>query len=600
MDNSLIRNFSIIAHIDHGKSTLADRILELTGAVDKRHAREQLLDDMDLERERGITIKASSVRLNYRASDGKNYILNLIDTPGHVDFTYEVSKSLAACEGALLVVDAVQGVEAQTVANFYLAKENKLVIIPVINKIDMAGADINRVKTQLIEMLNFKEEEILAVSAKEGTGVPEVLERVVRIIPPPKSNSQGPLRALVFDCRYDTFKGVVVFVRVMEGKIETAKNIRFMQTAKDYKIEELGVFADLKYTKTDSLAGGEVGYLTANIRDPKEVAIGDTITETRHPAPFALPGFKKLKPLVFCGIYPVNAKDFNSLRQAMDKLRLSDASFVFEQESSISFGYGFRCGFLGLLHMEIVQERLEREYNLNLILTVPNVVYRIKTKDGKVIEADNPAKLPPPQDIAEAQEPYTSLLMIVPTETIEQVCELAKARRGIHRSTDYISGDRVELIFDIPLAEIIVDFYDRIKSITHGYGSIDYEFKEYLPVDLVRLDILINGTICDAFSSLIQKDKAQTKGRMLVEKLKELIPRQLFEVTIQAAIGNKIIASDKIRPLGKHVTAKCYGGDITRKRKLWEKQKMGKKRMKQFGKIEIPQEAFLEVLKVSG
>jgi len=600
MDNSLIRNFSIIAHIDHGKSTLADRILELTGAVDKRHVREQLLDDMDLERERGITIKASAVRLNYLAKDGKNYILNLIDTPGHVDFTYEVSKSLTACEGALLLVDASQGIEAQTVANFYLAFENNLKIIPVINKIDMASADIPRVKSQLVEMLDFQESEILSASAKEGSGVRDVLERIIEVIPPPKGNAQEKLRALVFDCRYDIFKGVVIFVRVIDGKLENLQNIRFMQSGKDYKIEELGVFLNLQYTNAKTLEAGEVGYFTANVRDPKEVAIGDTITDVKNPASLALPGYKKIKPLVFCGIYPVNAADFLNLRQAMDKLRLSDASFVFEQEVSVSFGYGFRCGFLGLLHMEIVQERLEREYDLNLILTVPNVVYRIKTKDGSLIEVDNPAKLPPVQDIELAEEPYARLLMIVPTDTIEPVCDLAKSRRGVHSSTEYIGGDRVKLIFDIPLAEIIADFYDRIKSNTKGYGSIDYEFKEYQPTELVKLDILINGNICDAFSSLIHKDKAQTKGRMLVEKLKELIPRQLFEVAVQAAVGSKIIASNKVRAMGKHVTAKCYGGDITRKRKLWEKQKTGKKRMKQFGKVEIPQEAFLEVLRING
>ncbi|MCM8780199.1 MAG: translation elongation factor 4 [Candidatus Omnitrophica bacterium] len=601
MDNNLIRNFSIIAHIDHGKSTLADRILEVTGAVDRRHSGEQLLDDMELEKERGITIKASAVRLNYKSIlDEKTYVFNLIDTPGHVDFTYEVAKSLTACEGALLVVDASQGIEAQTVANFYLAQENHLKIIPVINKIDLASADVARVKKQLVEILHFKEEEILAVSAKDGTNVIDILERIIEVVPPPKSDLHNRLRALVFDCRYDVYKGVVVFVKVIEGKITSAQNIRLMQTAKDYKIEELGIFKNLKYEKVQALQAGEVGYFTANIRQPKEVAIGDTLTDAKEPAATALPGFKVMKPLVFCGIYPVNAADFANLRQAIDKLKLSDASFVFEQEASASFGYGFRCGFLGLLHMEIVQERLEREYNLNLILTVPNVVYRVKTSQGNIIEVDNPVKLPAPQDIASAEEPFADLLMIAPTDSIEPVCELAKSRRGTHKSTEYIGQDRVELCFEIPLSEIIVDFYDRIKSITRGYGSIDYEFKEYRPTEIVRLDILINNTLCDAFSSLVHKDKAQTKGRMLVEKLKELIPRQLFEVSIQAAVGSKILAADKVRAMGKHVTAKCYGGDITRKRKLWEKQKMGKKRMKQFGKVEIPQEAFLEVLRING
>jgi GTP-binding protein LepA len=598
MDKSLIRNFSIIAHIDHGKSTLADRILELTGAVDKRHSRAQLLDDMDLERERGITIKASMVRLSYRAKDGRDYVLNLIDTPGHVDFTYEVSKSLAACEGAVLVIDAGQGIEAQTVANFYLAQENKLKIIPVINKIDLSNADVPRVEKQIVSVLGFSEEEILLASAKEGRGVQDILERIVEIIPPPSGEVNQPLKSLVFDCRFDAYKGVVVFVRIREGKIEAHTQIKMLHSGAVYKIEELGVFKDLKYARVDSLGCGEVGYFTANIRDPREIIIGDTITDVKNPCSSALPGYRTLKPLVFCGIYPVNAGDFPELRDAMDKLKLSDASFVFEPENSQSFGSGFRCGFLGLLHMEIVQERLEREYGLNLILTVPNVVYRVRLKDGTMIEVDTPAKLPPSGDIQEALEPYVSLLMIVPIDTIEPVCELAKSRRGAFRANDYMGEDRVKVIFDIPLAEIIVDFYDRMKSLTKGYGSLDYEFKGYMPTKLVKLDVLLNGTACDAFSSLMHKDKVMFKAHALVSKLKELIPRQLFEVSIQAAVGSTIIASEKVRPVGKHVTAKCYGGDITRKRKLWEGQKEGKKRLKQFGKVEIPQEAFLEVLKI--
>ncbi|MCM8796021.1 MAG: translation elongation factor 4 [Candidatus Omnitrophica bacterium] len=598
MDKSLIRNFCIIAHIDHGKSTLADRILELTGAVDKRHKGELLLDDMDLEKERGITIKASMVRLSYHALNGKDYILNLIDTPGHVDFTYEVSKSLAACEGAILVVDAAQGIEAQTVANYYLAKENKLVIIPVINKIDLVNADIPRAKQQVINVLGFKEEEIILASAKEGMGIQDILERVTQVIPPPSGEIIHPLKALVFDCRFDTFRGVVVFVRVMDGMIQSQTQIKLMHSGKTYKIEELGVFKDLKYVKVDSLSCGEVGYLTANIRDPKEVVIGDTITELKNPCLHPLAGYRTVKPLVFCGIYPVNPKDFLNLREAMDKMKLSDASFVFEPENSHSFGSGFRCGFLGLLHMEIVQERLEREYNLNLILTVPNVVYRIRTRKGEMLEVDNPADFPLPQDILEVFEPYVSLLMLIPVEAIDAVCELSKSRRGVFKSSEYLGEDRVKLIFEIPLAEIIVDFYDRLKSLTKGYGSLDYEFKGYLPTRLVKLDIMFNGVVCDAFSSLIYKDKAMAKARALVTKLKELIPRQLFEVNIQAAVGNQIIAAEKIRPLAKHVTGKCYGGDITRKRKLWEIQKEGKKRLKQFGKVQIPQEAFLEVLKI--
>ena len=598
MDKSLIRNFSIIAHIDHGKSTLADRILEVTGAVDRRHKGDQLLDDMDLERERGITIKASMVRLSYRAKDGRVYILNLIDTPGHVDFTYEVSKSLAACEGAILVVDAGQGIEAQTVANFYLAKENNLVIIPVINKIDLPAIDLPKVKRLIVSVLGFNEEDIILASAKEGTGITEILERVVAVIPQPQGNATDPLKALVFDCRYDIYKGVVVFVKVVEGGFDLSTQIKMMHSGKIYKIEELGVLEYLKYAKVGSLSCGEAGYFMANIRDAREIMIGDTIIDNRQPCDVALPGFRKLKPLVFCGIYPVNAADFSALRDAMDKMKLSDASFVFEPENSQSFGSGFRCGFLGLLHMEIVQERLEREYNLNLILTVPTVVYRVRTGDGISLEVDTPAKLPTPQDIREAFEPYVILLMIIPIETIEPVCELAKSRRGTFQSRDYLGEDRVKVVFDIPLSEIIVDFYDRLKSLTKGYGSMDYEFTGYQPTKLVKLDILLNCVVCDAFSLLIHKDKVNAKARALVAKLKELIPRQLFEIPIQAAVGGQIIASEKVRAMGKHVTAKCYGGDITRKRKLWEGQKQGKKRLKQFGRVEIPQEAFLEVLKI--
>ena len=600
MEKSLIRNFSIIAHIDHGKSTLADRILELTGAVDKRHVRNQLLDDMDLERERGITIKASMVRLSYRAEDGITYALNLIDTPGHVDFTYEVSKSLAACEGAILLVDAGQGIEAQTVANFYLAMENNLEIIPVINKIDLTSIDIPRVKRQVTSILGFKEEDIILASAKEGIGIKDILERVVKAVPPPAGDTQAALRSLVFDCRFDAYKGVVVFVRVVDGEINTRTQIKLMHSGKTYKIEELGTLKDLKYHPVDTLSCGEVGYLTANIRDPREIIIGDTMTDIKNPCAEALPGYRTLKPLVFCGVYPVNSGDFPALRDAIDKLKLSDASFVFEPENSQSFGSGFRCGFLGLLHMEIVQERLEREYGLNLILSVPNVVYRVKTTAGELIEVETPAKFPAPQDIEESFEPYVSLMMIVPVDSIDPVCELAKSRRGIFKATEYLGEDRVKLSFYIPLSEIIVDFFDRMKSLTKGYGSLDYEFHEYLPTKLVKLDIMLNGTICDAFSTLICKEKSASKARALVTKLKDLIPRQLFEVSIQAAIGMQIIASEKVKSVGKHVTAKCYGGDITRKRKLWEEQKKGKKRLKQFGKVEIPQEAFLEVLKISG
>ncbi|MDI6758609.1 MAG: translation elongation factor 4 [Candidatus Omnitrophota bacterium] len=598
MDKSLIRNFSIIAHIDHGKSTLADRILEVTGAIDKRHKGELLLDDMELEKERGITIKASMVRLSYKAENNNIYVLNLIDTPGHVDFTYEVSKSLAACEGAILIIDAAQGIEAQTMANYYLALENNLAVIPVINKIDLSSIDIGRVQKQITSVLGFEEKDIILASAKEGTGITDILERVVAFVPCPCGETTHPLKALVFDCRFDIFKGVVIFIKVVDGIINSHTQIKLMHSQKTYKIEELGVLQNLKYSKIDSLSCGEAGYFTANIRDPKEIIIGDTVTNVKLPCSQALPGYRIIKPLVFCGIYPVNPGDFPVLRDAMDKLKLSDGSFVFEPENSQSFGSGFRCGFLGLLHMEIVQERLEREYDLNLILTVPNVVYRIRKKDSQIIDVDTPAKLPPQQDIEEALEPYVKMLIIIPIDSIDPVCELTKSRRGTFKSTEYLGEDRVKLAFSMPLSEIIVDFYDRIKSLTKGYGSIDYELLDYLPTKLVKLDVLLNSIICDAFSCLIHKDKAFSKAHALVTKLKELIPKQLFEVPIQAAIGSQIIASEKVKAAGKHVTAKCYGGDITRKRKLWEGQKKGKKRLKQFGKVEIPQEAFLEVLKL--
>ncbi|MFA6384431.1 MAG: translation elongation factor 4 [Candidatus Omnitrophota bacterium] len=598
MDKSLIRNFSIIAHIDHGKSTLADRILDITGALDRRHIKDQVLDDMDLERERGITIKASTVRIAYNALDGREYCLNLIDTPGHVDFTYEVSKSLSACEGAILIVDAGQGIEAQTVANYYLAMENNLEVIPVINKIDLPSIDIPAIKQQIVEVLGFKEEDIILCSAKEGTGVKDILEHIVTLIPPPPGEDTKPLKALVFDCRFDVYKGVVVYVRIMDGTLDKRSQLRLMHSGALYKTEELGIFKNLKYSEVDSLTCGEVGYLTANIRDPREIIIGDTLTDVRNPCETPLPGFRTLKPLVFCGIYPVNSGDFNNLRDAMDKMKLQDASFVFEPEHSQSFGTGFRCGFLGLLHMEIVQERLEREYDLNLILTVPNVVYRIKMTSGEIIDCDNPAKYPSPAEIQESYEPYVTLMIIIPLESIEAVIEMVKGRRGVFNSQEHLGKSRIKLSFDIPLSEIIVDFYDRVKSLTRGYGSIDYEFKDYFPTRLVKLDIMFNSKVCDAFSSLLPREKSSSKARALVEKLRELIPRQMFEVSIQAAVGGQILASEKVRSVGKSMTSKCSGGDITRKRKLWDKQKQGKKHMKQFGTVEIPQEAFLEVLKI--
>jgi GTP-binding protein LepA len=589
MDRLLIRNFSIIAHIDHGKSTLADRILQFTGAITEREFRSQLLDDMDLERERGITIKASAVRINYKAKDGALYTLNLIDTPGHVDFTYEVSKSIAACEGALLVVDAAQGVEAQTVANLYLAMEHNLVIIPVINKIDLANAQIDRVKEQIIDILGIDEKEILLTSAKEGIGVEDILDAVIKRIPPPTGEAANPLQALIFDSSYNTYKGVIVYVRVMNGLLGMHIKIKMMGNNRVYEVQEIGVFKPGPEAK-GSLEAGEVGSVTCNIRD--------TITDAQNPAAAALPGYRQMRPMVFAGIYPVNSKDFQNLREAMEKMRLSDSSFVYEPETSPSLGFGFRCGFLGLLHMEIIEERLEREHNLDLVVTTPSVVYKVIKVDGSTIEVDNPSKLPPPNEIDSVLEPYVRAYIIVPKESMGAILELAEARRGLYVSTEYLGPQKAQITYELPLSEILVDFYDKIKSVTKGYGSLDYELLDYRPSKIVKLDILINGEPFDALSSMVYKDKAYQKGRALVEKLKELIPRQLFKVAIQAAIGGQIIAREDVRSIGKDVTAKCYGGDITRKRKLWEKQKAGKKRLKQFGNVQIPQEAFFAALKV--
>ncbi len=597
MDRQLIRNFSIIAHIDHGKSTLADRLLEHTGAIDTRTFHNQLLDDMDLERERGITIKASAVRIFYKSKDGKQYLLNLIDTPGHVDFSYEVKKSLAACEGALLLVDASQGVEAQTVANLYLALEHNLKIVPVINKIDIANADIERVKKQIEDILQIPKEEILLASAKEGIGIDEILEAIIQRIPPPTGNKDNPLQALIFDSSFDTYKGVIIYVRVVNGILKRGMKIKMMVSGKIFDVQEVGIFKP-KMESIDEIECGHVGYITCNLRDAKEIVNGDTVTTLEHPAELPLPGYKKIRPMVYCGIYPVNSKDFDALKDAMEKLSLNDASFSYEPESSASLGFGFRCGFLGLLHMDIIQERLEREYNLNLVITTPSVIYRIVKRDGEVLEIDNPTKLPPIQTVDRIEEPFISCFIMLPADSIGPVMELAIAKRGIYISTEYLTEDRVKLIYEFPLSEVLIDFYDKIKSITRGYGSLDYEFTGYHPEKLVKLDILLNGEPCDALSSIVHKDKAQEKGRLLVEKLRELIPRQMIEVAIQAAIGGQIIARQTISPLRKHVTGKCYGGDITRKRKLWEKQKEGKKRMKQFGKVQVPQEALLAALKL--
>ncbi|MBN3038704.1 MAG: elongation factor 4 [Candidatus Omnitrophica bacterium] len=597
MQKHLIRNFSIIAHIDHGKSTLADRLLEYTGAVDKREFREQMLDAMDLERERGITIKASAVRLSYNAKDGITYELNLIDTPGHVDFTYEVSKSLAACEGALLVVDASQGVEAQTVANLYMAMEHNLNIIPVINKIDLASANPQRVKEQISDILKLSPEDIILASAKEGIGTEEILENIVKKIPAPQGERKNPLQALIFDSTFNVYKGAISYVRVVNGYIKPGMKVKMMSSGKTYEVAEVGIL-NPKDVAMEELDCGEVGYLNCNIKEVQSIVIGDTFTDFSCPAETPLPGYRKFQPMVFCGIYPVNNKDFPQLREAMEKLRLNDASFVYEPETSVQAGFGFRCGFLGLLHMEIVQERLEREYGLNLILTVPNVAYKAVRKGGAVIELDSPAKFPKSQQVDHFEEPFIRAFMMIPAQNIGEIMELAQSRRGKYLSTEYLSQDTAKILYELPLSEVIVDFYDKIKSLTRGYGSLDYELIGYRPTDLAKLDILINGKVCDALSSVVHKEKAQFKGRRLVEKMKELVPRQLFEVVIQASIDAQIIARASVRPLKKHVTGKCYGGDITRKRKLWEKQKAGKKRMKQFGNVQIPQEAFIAALKI--
>jgi GTP-binding protein LepA len=596
MDQSLIRNFSIIAHIDHGKSTLADRLMLQCGAIDERSFKNQLLDDMDLERERGITIKASAVRLNYKARDGKTYLLNLIDTPGHVDFTYEVEKSLKACEGALLIIDASQGVESQTVANYFLAINNNLEILPVINKIDIANIDLDEAVRQFKEVLKFKEEDIQKVSAKEGLNIDDLLEKVVSFIPSPYGDPKQPLKALIFDMKYDVYKGVVIFIRVIDGKIAIGTRIRLMHMNKEFTVEGMGSYSPFD-VKSKELGAGEVGYITCNVRDPKEVRVGDTITDAVSPCAEPLEGYRVLKPLVFCGVYPVTADEYMELREAIDKLRLSDPSFTFEPETSQSFGHGFRCGFLGLLHMEVVQERLEREYNLNLVLTTPNVAYRYETRGGVMTEIENPSQLPSPSEVKSVEEPHLKVSVLTPVNCMDAVMELAKRKRGVYIKSEYIS-DRMRIVYDIPLSEVIVDFNDMVKSATRGYGSIDYEFSGYRPAPIAKLDILINDEACDAFACLVHKDHAYEKGSALCDKLKELIPAQLFEIRIQATCDGRIIASSRIKSMGKNVTAKCYGGDISRKRKLWEKQKEGKKKMKQVGSVEVPQEAFRAALKI--
>lgn len=597
VDRTLIRNFSIIAHIDHGKTTLSDRLLEATGALSEREMGQQVLDAMDLERERGITIKAHAVRLNYRARDGRNYTLNLIDTPGHVDFSYEVSRSLAACEGALLVVDASQGVEAQTLANAYLAVEHNLHLIPVINKIDLPGAEPERVRQEIEQVVGLETHNALMISAKLGIGTEEVLEAIVREIPPPSGDPEAPLKALIFDSWFDSYRGVVVMIRVIDGRIRPGMRILLMAAGKEYEVDALGVLTP-KPREIDELGVGEVGFFTASIKNVSDVQIGDTVTEAARPTQMPFPGFKKLKPMVFAGLYPIEANRYTELRDALDKLRLNDSSFFYEPESSAALGFGFRCGFLGLLHMEIVQERLEREFGLELITTAPNVRYRVTTTAGQVIEIDSPAKLPDPGRIEKIEEPIIRAMIMTNDEYVGPILALLEEKRGSQLGFEYLTPKRVLLTYELPLAEMMLDFYDRLKSISRGYASLDYELIGYRESDLVKLDILVAGEPVDALSIIVHRSQAYARGRALVEKMRELIPRQLFEVAIQAAIGNKVIARETIRPLGKNVLAKCYGGDVTRKRKLLEKQKEGKKRMKKIGRVEIPQEAFLAVLRV--
>jgi GTP-binding protein LepA len=597
MNPALIRNFSIIAHVDHGKSTLADRLLEYTGALSSREMSAQVLDQMDLERERGITIKAHAVRLSYQAHDGQTYMLNLIDTPGHVDFSYEVSRSLAACEGALLVVDAAQGVEAQTVANAYLALEHELTLVPIINKIDLPNADPDRVQAQLRDVIGLDSDSTILASAKEGIGTEEILEAIVEMLPPPQGRAEEPLQALIVDSWFDSYQGVIVLIRVFAGVVRRGMRIRLMATAKEYEVTGLGVFTPKPYV-VDELAAGEVGFLMAGLKEVGDTRVGDTITAVEHPADVPLPGYKEVKPMVFCGLYPAEDNSYEDLRDALEKLQLNDSAFSFEPETSLALGFGFRCGFLGLLHMEIVQERLEREFDLTLVSTAPTVVYRVNKTDGTIISVDNPAKVPPPQFIDTIEEPYILGTILTPPEFLGAILQLAQEKRGIQRRLHYPEPKIALLTYDFPLNEMVFDFYDRLKSVSRGYASFDYEFVGYRTADLVKLDILINGEPVDALSSIIHREKAYFYGRDLVKKMREVIPRQLFEVAIQAAIGSRVIARETVVPLRKNVTAKCYGGDITRKRKLLEKQKEGKKRMKRVGRVEIPQEAFVAVLQV--
>lgn len=597
MDQNKIRNFSIIAHIDHGKSTLADRLIEYTGTLTKREMEAQILDSMDLERERGITIKAQAVRSSYKAKNGEEYMLNFIDTPGHVDFTYEVSRALAACEGALLVIDATQGIEAQTLANVYLALDNDLEIIPVINKVDLPSADPDRVKHEIEEVIGIDASEAVLTSAKTGLGIEDVLEAIVAKVPAPSGISDSPLKALVFDSKFDAYKGVVLYVRVIDGRIKPGMKIKMMATNAEFEVTEVGVFKP-NLVNVDSLEVGQVGFFAAAIKNVKDARVGDTVTDANNPAAEALPGYRKATPMVFCGLYPVENSDYDNLRDALEKLQLNDASLVFEPETSVALGFGFRCGFLGLLHMDVIKERLEREYNLTLITTAPNVIYQVFRTNGDVELVDNPSNFPDPTVIDHVEEPYVNATIIVPKDYVGAVMELSQEKRGEYENMTYLDETRVMIHYALPLSDIIYDYFDRLKSVTRGYASLDYELAGYRASSLVKVDILLNGEPVDALSAIVHREKAVFRGRQLVEKLRSLIPRQMFEIPVQAAIGNKVIARENVRAMRKDVLAKCYGGDISRKRKLLEKQKEGKKRMKQVGSVELPQEAFMAILKM--
>ena len=597
MSTKKIRNFCIIAHIDHGKSTIADRLIEYTGTLQKREMEAQVLDSMDLERERGITIKAQSVRILYKAQDGEEYTLNLIDTPGHVDFSYEVSRSLAACEGALLVVDAAQGVEAQTLANVYLALEHDLEIIPVINKIDLPSADPDRVKQEIEDIIGLDASEAVLCSAKSGIGIPDILEAIVNKVPAPPDKSDEPTRALIFDSRFDAYKGAIAYVRVKEGTIKAKDTIRMMHDKKDFDVTELGIFTP-NLVPVQELPCGSVGCIAASIKNVKDCHVGDTVTLANNPTPEPLPGYRKAVSMVYCGLYPTESKDYENLRDALEKLQLNDAALEYEAETSLALGFGFRCGFLGLLHMDVIQERLEREYNLTLITTAPSVNYKVYKTNGEMLEVDNPAKLPPPTEIDYIEEPYVKATTIVPKDFVGTIMELSQDKRGEYQSMEYLDETRVSVVYHLPLSEIIYDYFDKLKSATKGYASLDYELIGYKQSPMVKMDILLNGDPVDALSIIVHKDRAATRGRALAEKLKELIPRQMFEIPIQAAVGTKIVARETVKAWRKDVLAKCYGGDISRKRKLLEKQKAGKKRMKSVGSVEIPQEAFMAILKV--